>query len=539
MSEITSQIWNLADDTDSHFTYNGDWELMFGNTIFDEFTGTLNGLSTDGDVFNNSVHSTKTNGTSFTFRFNGTSNFDIYASLTTTELDGSVGPDPGRADVSCVLDGEVVAINGISLSTVSSISNQKVCSGRAEPSNKEHEIGFKIRNLNRTRFSFDYIAYEPIPDAIDESNGETLLVSPDALSSSKDPGPGPQLSFDSKWKGTPNGDEAFTQSPGSLVTARFNGTAIQFYSELSGNSSSKPNSATYQLDDNSPVSFELKNPDPFNSEVWTNQMLFNLSFLHPGEHTVVVKHNGTRDGMPLTVTSFTITSLTQAEREALASPSPSTTSSSSPGPATASSIRDSGSSRTSTGAIVGGIVGGVLFLALVVACVFFWMRRRRLRQGRVLQNPEQVHNMGMAPNSAIVTPFNGLHSPISPTQSFKTTAPSSTNSYPRRDGKFSRNQDVSQDNANDITPLASGSGNDEVDRLRLGNLKLQQQVEVLRHGNPNDTVQDQEGSSQERRGQVGEADMARVPRVHEDSGWRMGGQNEEDIDDVPPNYTEA
>ncbi|KAF5334276.1 hypothetical protein D9758_015546 [Tetrapyrgos nigripes] len=276
MSEITSQIWNLADDTDSHFTYNGDWELMFGNTIFDEFTGTLNGLSTDGDVFNNSVHSTKTNGTSFTFRFNGTSNFDIYASLTTTELDGSVGPDPGRADVSCVLDGEVVAINGISLSTVSSISNQKVCSGRAEPSNKEHEIGFKIRNLNRTRFSFDYIAYEPIPDAIDESNGETLLVSPDALSSSKDPGPGPQLSFDSKWKGTPNGDEAFTQSPGSLVTARFNGTAIQFYSELSGNSSSKPNSATYQLDDNSPVSFELKNPDPFNSEVCVKQAWYGL-----------------------------------------------------------------------------------------------------------------------------------------------------------------------------------------------------------------------------------------------------------------------
>jgi hypothetical protein len=54
----------------------------------------------------------------------------------------------------------------------------------------------------------------------------------------------------------------------------------------------------------------------------------------------------------------------------------------------------------------------------------------------------------------------------------------------------------------------------ELGALRLGNLKLQQRLEVLL-------------------GRSAEREESSLPRVHTDSGWRMG------MDEVPPNYTET
>ncbi|KAF9263814.1 hypothetical protein L218DRAFT_837790, partial [Marasmius fiardii PR-910] len=58
------------------------------------------------------------------------------------------------------------------------------------------------------------------------------------------------------------------------------GTEIQLFGEIDPGES---NSATYQIDSQPPQPFQL-----FASRPLSNQMLFNISGLEPGEHSLVV-----------------------------------------------------------------------------------------------------------------------------------------------------------------------------------------------------------------------------------------------------------
>jgi hypothetical protein len=74
---------------------------------------------------------------------------------------------------------------------------------------------------------------------------------------------------------------------------------------------------------------------------------------------------------------------------------------------------NTGKSRSNVGAIVGGVVGGVVGLALIVAGILFYFRRKRLSSTKSIQQPamqttqHQNPYMGVPPNTFFSSPPPG------------------------------------------------------------------------------------------------------------------------------------
>ncbi|THU85191.1 hypothetical protein K435DRAFT_843351 [Dendrothele bispora CBS 962.96] len=425
--------FKLVDDTDSRVQYSGQWNLTTGDTFSDDLAGGdfLNDLSSNGDVFNNTVHETRMNGTSFTFQFNGTSRIFVYgttiASPPSANASGSSLPDT-------LLDGDTIQLG---------------------------------------------------------TTDTAVMNSPDVV-------------YSSGWSPRPVSlnDAVSTTTPGSFVTVRFNGTSIQMYGELLVEQNSS-NSATYQVDDSPPHQFGLFPPTGNTSKNWTHQRLVDIDSLSPEEeHTLVVKHNGSTTGMPLTIEYFLVNSLTQ-EQQASLTLGPNSTSPASPS-----------ANRHSRGEIIGGIVGGVVLLVILLALLWIWMKKRQRNQNR-----ERDH---LKPTSIVQFPYGAEFDPYSRDGSTDRVVDTGISLNPHKKSTNSTQQN---------SPVSTGrEQNDElVSQLRWGNLKLQQQL-ATRGGHS--LLQQDDSELEEHR---------RRARVHTDSGWRMGqdiASNEMELE-VPPNYTEV
>lgn len=148
------------------------------------------------------------------------------------------------------------------------------------------------------------------------------------------------------------------------------GTSLTLYGDLVGNSSN--NFAVYQVDEADPVIFPIFTTSPMSL---SNQPLFTAS-LSPGEHIVTVALNGSQSGPPLDIDYFFITSLTQAEQEAMLSngTSPSNTSS----PTNGASSNAASHSKL---LIIEVVLGSVLpVICLVALGTIVWLRRRLRRK---------------------------------------------------------------------------------------------------------------------------------------------------------------
>jgi hypothetical protein len=64
----------FVDDADPQIEFSGPWNITTGDTAKDIFGDHgLNANQLNGAVFDNTVHETRTNGSTATFRFNGES----------------------------------------------------------------------------------------------------------------------------------------------------------------------------------------------------------------------------------------------------------------------------------------------------------------------------------------------------------------------------------------------------------------------------------------------------------------------------------
>ncbi|KAF5349800.1 hypothetical protein D9758_010168 [Tetrapyrgos nigripes] len=200
-----------------------------------------------------------------------------------------------------------------------------------------------------------------------------------------------------------------------------------------------------------------------------------------------------------------------------ASDSSSTTSSSATtSPATTSS--DQGLGSGAIGGIAGGTVAAVFILLGCSLCILSKRRqRRRYRE-----------NDALAPD-----PF--IHSP-GPQTDFDPYSPSNSN----RNGFIPSSMQKSSSGQSPQSPSTEHPANDQpeaMNQLRLGNLKLQQRVAILLGRDP------PSGASQAPLPPQENAQMTEQrpsqPVIHTDSGWRQRELvNEEDVQDVPPTYTE-
>ncbi|KAK7438207.1 hypothetical protein VKT23_018137 [Stygiomarasmius scandens] len=248
-----SNVWRVVDDTDDHIEYVDGATLTFGNVQQENIGLSLNTASLNGNVFNNTVH----DATSFTFRFNGTSLAIVYgavAGLIDIVKIGTFGA-PETITPSCLLDGKPIRGFGFSGPEVgTSLNNQVLCS--VDPLSYdgklvegEHELFFNVSHSLTSRFFVDYIVYEAMPGA--SVDGDVIQLGNNLAEQNKADllGTTPQdsqLTFGSGWS---KDGATSTSTPGSSVTVKFNGTAIQLYGELSGGVS---NLATSQLDDQAP-----------------------------------------------------------------------------------------------------------------------------------------------------------------------------------------------------------------------------------------------------------------------------------------------
>ncbi|KAK7472132.1 hypothetical protein VKT23_000254 [Stygiomarasmius scandens] len=486
----TDTVWKMVDDTDDRIEYTGDWKPSFGDDIIGGVGVSLNdsGYSVIGPVFNNTVHSILTAGTSLKFRFNGTMHAALYGSnVMTPDLNGSFVME-------CLLDGVSVGTDGdtnrpVTLSLppkdILVRNNQVLCRAGEAKSNKvvlgEHELVLNVINSTGTTAGLfvDYIVYETLPGA--SVDGEILQMGNGDIDfpANRDH----HLSFSSGWVETarPFAD-IFTVTPGSSVTVKFNGTGIQFYGELvAQNLASNP--MIYQLDDQDPTEFQLLTPgDGINR---THQMLFEMQSLSPGEHTVAVTHNGTASGMPLIVDYFLVTSLT-SEEQALISSIPSDVPS---GPSSTDSP-----SHHQRAAVIGGAIGGSLLFSLVVAgaALLLWMRNRRGQKER--EKAAGISRLYVESSGADFDPYS-----LESSSHIRTVEPTTESSH-------------SHSSPSKSTPA------EDIDIVRTRNLKLQQRLTVLRAA-----VSENRQTEQ-------------LPITHTDSGWRM---REGDNPEIPPGYTEA
>ncbi|KAF5367958.1 hypothetical protein D9758_004354 [Tetrapyrgos nigripes] len=496
-------VWKVVDDTDPRIVYGGEW-----NQSLSEFGGinAVNQASLSGDIYNDTLHITKANGTSLTFRFNGTSLLGLYGTWITFDANASSSYPKTR----CFLDG--IPILGFStVFQAGRATNHKLLC-RADPdfykgtmSPGEHELF--VNSTVDTPFSVDYIVYEALPDA--SVDGEVLQFGNGAVQEDRDP----HLSFSAGW-GTNSNDSPSTSTPGSSVSLKFNGTGIQLYGELTGNSS---NVGTYQLDGQSPQTFQLFSPGVTASSSglpqWTDQLLFNLSGLSPGEHTMVVAHNGSASAMPLSIQYFLVESLTAEEQAALLPPS--------------DPPQSSQASHTKTGAIAGGVIGGLAALVLLGIAGWMWKRRRGVRRQEDRERPHPftellspISPVGLVTNAIDPYPLNQNHFHPSTAQNrssgtkVKSSSPSVEN-YPLSPVRYGG----SKHQARNMTDESrSGASQRDPDRSRMA------------HGSP---LSPTSSSPNVVRGES----MVR----HTDSGLRMREDgvfsNPQHVVEVPPDYT--
>ncbi|KAF5340437.1 hypothetical protein D9758_013564 [Tetrapyrgos nigripes] len=529
--------WIYMDDTDPRLNYTGHWELSSRNTPQDG-NRTLDdvGSTWSGRIWNDTVHKTGNNRSSVSLGFNGTryavfgsflfssfvnsssqsscSSNSSHTSCVSISSSTSTGTSSSHGSVDCFLDGNPSAVDFTAWPDSDSVddidgNNIFICGSDNLPMG-EHEVVIKVSNISDSTFFLDYVLLQESVPAPAGSGGDdseqdaaylqignpygTLLDFPNSESL------GYQLEFSEGWSLNDTLQNAVTKIPGSSVTLTFNGTSsVQLYGDI-GVDSQTPNTVTYQLDDQSPQSFTLPQvPTDSGEPIFFYQQFFNLSGLTLDKHTLVVKHNGTTDGMALALEYFIVERSSASGAEELKPPSPSGTSS---------------GHHLSRGAI-GGILGGLLGVFVAVGLIWALITRRRRRR-RKLRDPSNLEP----------SPFTDFPRPDFDPYGME---PARSDALPSNSHKHTRSHQTPP-----LLPQQSSSsvmrhqGGDVVGQLRWGNLKLQQRIAVLTR-NQSQQLGDQITETRE---QPTEVVLHTV-----DSGWRMPRNPE--IREVPPNYTEA
>lgn len=289
----------------------------------------------------------------------------------------------------CIVDGNSLGVISIDPSITQPQNNLGIC--QSVLGDGPHELVVKITTNAVSPFWVDDIQFTPSANA-DLSNATLKVYNTD-----------PNIKFSGSDFVTSTYGVKLTQTNGAEATFDFVGmfsfSKVQFLAsadayEYIGKSltwvgyifagyANVSSSATYSIDNGSPVSFAL----PTNTISFGNSIFFKTPDLTLGPHTLVVTHQGNNNSMPLVLDYFFISNTTFPTGTPTSS---SVTGASTGGSSTTKGVGSdtTGSStitslpthKSHTGAIAGGVVGGVVVLLLAIL-VFFLVKRRRQNSG--------------------------------------------------------------------------------------------------------------------------------------------------------------
>jgi len=157
------------------------------------------------------------------------------------------------------------------------------------------------------------------------------------------------------------------------------GTSLSWVGFVPSNFSLISSSATYSIDDQTPINFLVPAVSSSGPREFSNQIFFRTGQLSAGQHKLVVTYQGNSGTAPLSLDYFVLQN----------APSSSTYSSNAPthtGDNISSGVPSHSSTSSSTttrptGAIVGGVIGG-LVLILLLLTLFLFIRRRNSRRAQ-------------------------------------------------------------------------------------------------------------------------------------------------------------
>ncbi|KAF8912160.1 hypothetical protein CPB84DRAFT_1761429 [Gymnopilus junonius] len=390
----------LVDDSDSGIQYIGSW---FADT----------GIKSDG---------------SFSYNFQGTK-----VTITgTVQFPAPSGSNSSNPSWVCTVDGNTIPSHIYNI-----VENRLDLCDTDSLSDGTHNITVQATSANQQTFWFDYIQYIPSV-TVNLANSDLSIPAADS-----------QINYGPGWEAHSPGQ--ITSQTGSTASFNFTGTSLTWVGFYDNSLSLSPTTATYSIDDQNPIPFNLNGVAAQASGIQYNQILFQTPQLPAGNHTIQVVYQGNNQTAPFSYLfssgspNTTPTSSGGATLAPSALPEPTTSGSLQTGASNSSSSPTSKSSNKR--AIVGGVVGGLaLLIALFIAFLFLRARRKgsKVRNSCATMNPfypgpnlnpNVMSQPAISSRGVILDPFLSHPSPIPsggrlPSSTFASpTHTSSPNSY--------------------------------------------------------------------------------------------------------------
>lgn len=166
--------------------------------------------------------------------------------------------------------------------------------------------------------------------------------------------------------------------------------------------------ATYSIDGQAPVSFNLNGALAKATGVQYNQVFFEIPQLEAKTHTLEVFYRGDSSKTPLSLYILEVqngtSSLTSTGTGSATSTGPGITTTT-PGGSNSTRSSPTTASKSTTPAIIGGVVGGLCLLIIMCILAIIFLRRRRRTDSQHDDSPQQH------PPMEHINPFPSPHIP--------------------------------------------------------------------------------------------------------------------------------
>ncbi|KAF9557159.1 hypothetical protein CPC08DRAFT_820057 [Agrocybe pediades] len=359
----------FVDDTDPGITYSGPW--------FAAEQGSFDAFGNFGSPNDGTLHGINSSG-AFSYTFIG-SNLLIGSTIQFPTVGGVTNPS-----WQCIVDGQALQ----SVTYTFSNNRLRICEQDGLNDNP-HTVTVKVDVADNHTFWLDTIEFVPFPDtpvATAKINYGTTV--PAVLLGLQ------QGNWTSRVPGY------YTQQSGPSFTYGFYGVSILWRGFYFSDLPTDPTTATYSIDGQAPVSFDLNGNSAKGPGHQYSQVFFQTPLLEPNNHTLTVSYQGDSTKTPLALESLEVqngisTSSTSSTAPGQNTVSSTTPTSTSPGNSASSTAMTTAGKKkfVSIGPIIGGVVGGIGLILIIVAIVIVILKKRSLnrRHGSHLQTAQVVH----------------------------------------------------------------------------------------------------------------------------------------------------